>query len=285
MYYPDINYYNQRYKNLKRVKTPDNRKVVISLTTIPDRIDKIKPALVSLLDQSRRVDEICINVPHKTLKGKKYKIPSWLKKLDNIKVRRVEKDWGPSTKLLPTLVRENHDTIIIVTDDDVIYGSKTIETYVREFYKRGCDEAITNFGAKINTNKLRLYDTEGFVPPPHMKILTKPDYSDAIYGHHSFLVTPEMFSKRKDGRFKNTRIFEYEKAPSECRWVDDIWISGWLLYNNVKIWSIGFVSGTIAISNLVTSDTISLCNGKNSNEQNNNICIKWFHQRKGVEYS
>ena len=285
MYFSNINYYDRHYKKIKRVKTPDYRKIVISLTTIPDRIEKIKPALVSLLNQTRRVDEICINIPYKTIKGKKYTIPHWLKDLKNVKIRRVEKDWGPSTKLLPTLIREKYNTIIIVVDDDVIYGSKIIESYTKEFYCRDCKDAITNFGSKIDTNKLKLSDSNGFVPPPHMRIRASPGYSDAIYGHHSFLVTPEMFSKKKNEIFNNTRIFEYEKAPKECRWVDDIWISGWLLYHNVKIWSIGFVSRTVAISNLITSDTISLCHGKNSTNRNNNVCIKWFHQRKGVKYS
>lgn len=283
IYFDNIKSYDKKYRNICRVKTKDHRKVIISMTTIPKRINKIKATLMSLLNQSRRVDKIYINIPYKTLKGETYKIPSWLKNLRNVNIRRIKKDWGPSSKLLPSLIREDHDTIIIVVDDDVIYGSKIVETYVNSFYKRGCKDVITNFGSRV-TNKLHLDDSEGFVPPPHLRIFSKPGYSDVVYGHHSFLVTPKMFSKTKEGDFKNTRIFEYDRAPDNCRWVDDIWFSGWLLYNHIKIWSIGFVNRTVAISNILTTDTPSLCHNQNVNDKNNNTCIKWFRQRKEVNY-
>ncbi len=282
MYYPNVKYYDKQYRNLKYVDNPEKRKVVISLTTIPKRINKLKPTLCSILDQTRRVDEICINVPYTTLKGDIYNIPDWLKRLKNVRIKRCDKDWGPSTKLIPTLIREDHKTIIIVVDDDVIYGSKTVENHVQVFYQRNCKDAIISFGSKINKS-LHIEGTEGFIPPPHMNFKSS-GYSHVVYGHHSFLVTPEMFTKTKDGTFNNHRIFEYNRAPKECLWVDDIWFSGWLLYNNIKIWSTGFVNGTIAISSLTTSNTPSLCHNKNNNNRNNNICIKWFHQRKGVDY-
>jgi hypothetical protein len=243
----------------------------------------MKPTLISLLDQTRRVDEICINLPRKTLKGKKYKIPEWLTRLDNIRIYRTDQDWGPSTKLIPTLKRENYDTIIIVVDDDVIYGSKTVQYYIDTFYKRKCRDALTTFGSRIN-ERLRL--EEGFVQeaPPYYRF-RGPRYVDIVSGHDYFVVTPMMFGKCKNGTFKSDRLFDYSKAPEECRWVDDIWFSGWLLYNGNRIWATGFVNGTVPMTNVTTIDTTSLCHSENKYNHNNNICIKWFRQRKGVDYT
>jgi len=148
MFNKNIHYYDSKYNKLKRVNS--DRKVVVTMTTVPSRINDCKETLISILDSSRKVDEICINIPYKTSKGEKYKIPKWLEKLKNVKIYRVCKDFGPSTKLLPTLKREEKDTIIIVIDDDVIYGPKMIEKFIDVFYSRKCKDAITTFGADIN---------------------------------------------------------------------------------------------------------------------------------------
>jgi len=50
----NINFYDNKYINLKRVNI--QRKVIISLTTIPSRINNLKPTLISLLDQTRKLE-------------------------------------------------------------------------------------------------------------------------------------------------------------------------------------------------------------------------------------
>ena len=285
------NVHRHDIKYLNKPKVKSRRKVVISLTTIPDRIDKLKPTLTSLLSQNVRVDKIYLNIPYKTLKGKKYKIPKWLNKLKNITIRRVDKDYGPATKLLPTLKhiqndnirradkdyglkhRQNDKTIIIVVDDDVIYGTKTVEVLVKTFYERGEKEALTIYGFRVDEN-MELKE-ENFIcrmPPPAR--YRNARYVDIVAGHDSFIVTPEMFDKN---------IYDYDSAPRECVWVDDVWISGWLSYNNVDIYAIGLVNGAVPISNVLTQDTPSLCYGKNSTNTNNKVCLKWF-RRKGIKY-
>ena len=53
---------DQKYHIKKRVNIAG--KVVVSLTTIPDRINKLAPTLCSIMTQSKRVDEIRINLPY-----------------------------------------------------------------------------------------------------------------------------------------------------------------------------------------------------------------------------
>ena len=232
----DEKIYTEIYYNKPRVIA--DRRVVISLTTIPSRINKLKSTISSLLDTSVRVDQIYINIPYKTIKGKTYKIPRWLKTLHSdsgiIKIYRPEKDYGPATKLLPILSIENKDTIIIVVDDDVIYGSHLVEEMVKTFYDKGQDEAITTFGSDIKG-----YEPLNYNYPTFLRC-RKGKYVDMVMGHNSFLVTPDMLPLE--------HIFNYDQAPKECIWVDDVWISGWLWYNRVKIWSIGYKYKTSVIT-------------------------------------
>lgn len=264
---PKILYYDKYYNELPRVKS--KRPVVISMTTIPERINKLKSTLSSLLSQNVKVDSIYINIPFKTLKGKKYIIPQWLKKLKNVTIKRLDHDYGPATKLLPTLKYVNKSTIIIVVDDDVIYGSNLVNNYVKTFYKRREREALTLFGFRIKNLQLEKDFIQKFPEPFRMR---KDRYVDVVSGHNSFLVTPEMYT---------LDVFDYSKAPKEAVWVDDIWFSGWLKYNNIKIYGIGFKNQVIPIANITTLFTPALCHSYNSNETNNNIIIKWFYD-KGV---
>ena len=146
----DLSSLDKNYLNLPRVKS--NRKVVISLTTIPERIDKLQRTLASLLYQSNKVDEIYINIPHVSLKGVEYKIPKWLSDLNSISINWINKDYGPASKLLPSLIKEDKDTIIVVVDDDTIYGSKMVELYVYTYHQRCEQDALTTFGWSIDKN-------------------------------------------------------------------------------------------------------------------------------------
>jgi len=103
-------------------------RIVGSLTTIPSRINKIKPVIDSLLKQKRPLDKLYINIPWKTLKGDTYKIPEFLTNLDGeiVCINRCQ-DMGPITKLIPTIEKETDDkTYIITFDDDLIVNPRVI---------------------------------------------------------------------------------------------------------------------------------------------------------------
>ena len=72
--------YIKNYKKLNKFNYTD--RIVISLTTTPDRIQYIKPVIKSLLDQSVKVDQIVLNIP-KLCKNKEYDIPKELNSMLN----------------------------------------------------------------------------------------------------------------------------------------------------------------------------------------------------------
>lgn len=274
---------DRQYEYLPRVKS--KKRVVVSLTTIPDRIDKLIPTLGSIYTQSVKVDQIILNIPYVSRKGQKYVIPSYfkyigqqsclkyLRKADigqqsclkyckHIKINRVI-DTGPSTKLLPTLklFSSDENTRIIVIDDDQIYGSCFIEKLMDIFESKRGKMAVTNYGAEMKTSSWDRVSKYGL----------GEGYVDILFGCGGYVVTPKMFPPN---------VFDYSVAPESAIYVDDNWFSGWLRYNNVKIYMMGLKMGTCFFLSSATLGSISLSGGPNKNKKHEKIVNKWFRDFK-----
>ena len=92
--------------------------------------------LNSILDQSRKPDLFLLNIPEEFARtGETYIVPKYIRK--SLTVNRIQVDYGPATKIVPTVLylREHaelynpEDTRIIYLDDDIAYPKKMVETY------------------------------------------------------------------------------------------------------------------------------------------------------------
>ena len=128
LYMKPVESYINKYSELPHA---NNKRVVISFTTTPEKINKIEPMIKSLLDQTVKVDMIVLNLPYKWKGEQVEDIPKYLN--DVVNVFRYSKDYGDGGKLIPTLFTEKEtDTIIIVVHDDVIYGQDFIQSMIEE---------------------------------------------------------------------------------------------------------------------------------------------------------
>lgn len=119
-------------------------KVILTMTTVPNRLkthndESMKRLLDILLNMSYGNYELHFNIPflHKKT-GEEYIIPNWMTELtsDKFKIFRTQ-DYGPITKILPTIQRiDEPETILITVDDDLIYIDGLIEYHLkkRELY-------------------------------------------------------------------------------------------------------------------------------------------------------
>ena len=117
------------------------REVILSLSTVPERLcnadENLNPymSIRSLLNLNFKNYEIHFNIPFINKKtGKNYIIPDWLASLEKesskLKIFRCE-DYGPPTKIIPTLIRvKNPEAYIIVFDDDHAYAEDVIEQHL-----------------------------------------------------------------------------------------------------------------------------------------------------------
>ena len=133
---------------------------IASLTTIPSRIDLLKPILDSVLRQTIFIDHIEINIPYECLRtGEKYIIPQWLLQMNKVQIFRTT-DYGAITKIAPTLLRHRGENIGIWSiDDDIIYPPNSLEILQKVFNPLD-SKIICNIGTLIFRSEKKYYSRD-----------------------------------------------------------------------------------------------------------------------------
>ena len=89
----------------------------------------------SILDQTRKPDLFLLNIPEVFARtGESYIVPKYIRK--SLTVNKISTDYGPATKILPTVMYLRDDkkydpeyTRIIYLDDDIAYPKRMVEAY------------------------------------------------------------------------------------------------------------------------------------------------------------
>ena len=111
-------------------------KLIVSLTTLPDRLEKLKIVLRNLQFQTKLPDLTLLYLPERCRRNnQEYILPQWLKddritRPINLEIIRIPVDYGPFTKLFPALrdfFSKPGDDIIITIDDDNLLEDHTLE--------------------------------------------------------------------------------------------------------------------------------------------------------------
>ena len=118
------NYYAaqlSRSQNYGLTKNKRDRPLIVSLTSIPPRLDHVQFPLSSLLSQSLQPDQLILWLPETIGGGKEKNIPDNLIRLiDRGLTIEYCQDIGPHTKLNYALLNFP-DAIIVTADDDKFY--------------------------------------------------------------------------------------------------------------------------------------------------------------------
>ena len=205
-------------------RTLDNRRVIVSLSTVPDRINNLRPTIRSLLKQTRPPDEIVLAIPEFSIREQRpYVVPEYLLRLPRVRVLRCAKDWGPATKFIGAIQDElaagRENTLIMVVDDDRLYPRDALETYL--YYNQQLPNAALCFRGAAMPSTLDWDDAKMI----YATDLREPRTVAVITGCGSYLVQPRFFDQS---------LWDYSKAPSVAFYIDDIWISAWLSRRGVK---------------------------------------------------
>jgi hypothetical protein len=202
----------------------DGRRVIVSLSTVPERIGNLGPTIRSLLRQTRPPDEIVVAVPEYSIREQRsYVVPKYVSRWPRLRVLHCTRDWGPATKFIP-IVREEltagrGNTLIVVVDDDRIYPRDALETYLH--YSEQLPEAALCFRGAAMPRSLDWRDAKMI----RASELREPQPTAVITGCGSYLIQPRFFDES---------LWDYSQAPQGAFYMDDIWISGCLTRRNVK---------------------------------------------------
>ncbi len=196
---------------------------IVSLTTVPKRIQHLKPTLVSLLRQSILPKEIQINLGEDLFHDAV--IPDFLNELKTIKLYGVKEDKGPATKYIPTLERfENTDQLIIIVDDDMYYASNLIECLMLADASANGEAAYCINGAKVPSN------LESTSVASDKEIKSGMARVAIMEGCGGYTLRPTFVNLKE--------LLETENAPSRSLYDDDIWMSGHLSRQNIRKYKI-----------------------------------------------
>jgi hypothetical protein len=106
-------------------KASGDERVVVSLTvTSNEDMEKIKPVINSLLDQTLRPTKIALTAPYSV------NVPKSVS--DVVSVYRYSKDYGTLSPFIPVLLREKEaNTKILVVDPKHVYSSDCLEKMLK----------------------------------------------------------------------------------------------------------------------------------------------------------
>ena len=192
--------------------------VVVSLTTIPSRIQAIYPTLRSLSDQTVRPARIVVALPaYSRRQQRPYVVPDRIRQQPLVTVLAAGRDWGPATKLIPALeqLADRPDTLVLAVDDDNVYPRTFIETMVRHASVLP-DAAFGLRGWPVPASlrwrdRLTIFGTD----------VAAPVRTDVLEGCGGILVRPRFF----DSSFRD--------LSEAAHFADDVWISGHLARNGI----------------------------------------------------
>jgi len=172
-------------------------------------------------------------------------------------------DFGPATKILALgqLSIINLNDIIIVCDDDRIYDYNFIQKLVSGLGSKP-DCCVTNAGWEIETLSQYTYQKTNL---PRGIEYQSSGYVDILGGCCGFALYYKQFI--------DSDMMNNIDTNSPSYFVDDVWISGHLTINNIKIWILE--TGTDAIRSL-SSSVDSLATDNNHRKICNDYAIKYF---------
>ena len=230
---------------------PRTPKIILSLTTFPDRINSVSKTIKTLLNQTLKPDKVILWLASEQFPKKEQELPNDLLELKNfgLDIKWCE-DIKSYKKLIPSLIEFPND-IIITFDDDIYYPFDTVEKLYNSYLKNpDC----------IHTNRAkRFYIKNNTICAKKMSEVYWTKYQDISYknaqtGCGGVLYPPKSL---------NQNVLNKQEFMSLIPTHDDIWF--WLnaILNNTKI----KVVSSYDISLITIEDTqkygLSKINNKN----------------------
>ena len=213
--------------------------VVVSMSTIPSRIEFILPAIRSLFDQTLPPDRVILALPRfSSRENRPYRIPPRLRALAGLTIVEAGRDWGPATKVLPALrlYQDSPDQRLVYVDDDNIYPRTMLETMVAHADARP-DSVIAMRGWQAPAS-LRFKDVDIVFG----SAIRSPLRVDVVTGCGGVLVRP---------RFFDAGVFALE-ARSHAFYTDDVWLSDHLARRGVPAFVIPLAGERVYLNALTT---------------------------------
>lgn len=252
----------------------DRPRIVVTLTTSPKRLSKIKQVIDSIMTQTVLPDIIYLNIP-KVFKrtGEVFDgtLPSFITMNHLIDINVCE-DIGPATKVLPVLELESDpETCIVSIDDDFRYDSTMINTLIG--YSMVFPDMVIGGHSPIK------YRYKG----PQLDEINKIAHENNLMTDDNYLSTYIQGFCAVAYRRKHLEDFDYSVLENRnCYLVDDYTISNHLNKKNITIlivelryvnWGIAYGLGSDALHRGANDAA-----GGHGNDRNDQLCRQYLQE-------
>lgn len=230
-------------------------RIIISMTTIPNRIKHLEDVLDSLINQNTVPDHIYINIPvHYNRFNSKILIPNFLysdRYRHFVTIHYLKNDYGPATKFIGSLLNSNINSndIIVVTDDDIIKNKYWLSKLLKCYSKNKiCSFVEMNLGQEI------------------------------VWGYLGYIFIKNLFNVKDLLNFFNN-------VKDKCYLVDDHWLTGYCHLRKILIYNIPINKNSEVNDNILPNiDSLVDMKNKNSRKNVSENCRNLIYQKYKIQF-
>lgn len=219
-------FFTVRKHNYQKMKEMVDKKLIVSLTTFPGRIDSLSKVLDTIYIQTRTADQIVLWLARDQFPEKEKNLPQDL--LELAEAGRLEIRWcndlKPHKKYFYAL-QEFSDDLVVTIDDDLLYPMDMLEKLFKSYLMY--PEAVSTLRAHL----ILIDEKEQILPYNDWIMETdacmyEPSMQLFATGGAGVLYPPKLFRKE---------FFNEEAIKETCLWADDLWLKAMQTISDVPV--------------------------------------------------
>ena len=235
---PIYNSYNIKHINKEKISSemenfdvygintePRSSKIIVSLTSYPDRMYDLHYSIYSLLKQSLKPDAVILYLTKSQFPNGEKDIPQKILNMKNygLTIKWYENNIKSYTKLIPALI-DFPDDIIVTADDDIYYSVDWLKNLYEEYLQSDKSTIIANRCHKIT------FSQDGKVLPYRK---WNSCVEDASMDFKNFLTGVGGVLYPPNSLYKD--VIREDIFQKLCPNADDVWFWSMAVLNNTRI--------------------------------------------------
>ncbi len=204
-----------------------NKRIIVSFTSFPERINNLMPTLKSIFKQTIKPDKIVLYLAETEFKNREEDLPIYLKNL--LKKNKFNIEWCNDLKCHKKYfyaLQKYCEGIVILIDDDLVYDNDLIEKLIKSYLDFPYAVSTIRTHLMIKNPKSNSFvkyinwprQTNAFIKKPSMQLF-------ATTGSGT-LIPPNLL------KFD---LFDEELIKKICLYSDDIWLKTIEVLSNVPV--------------------------------------------------
>lgn len=213
-------------KTMKKNNLKD-KKIIVSFTSFPKRINSIAPMLNSIINQTLKADKIILWLAQSEFSEKEKSLPEYL--LNFVKEGKLTIEWCndlKSHKKYFYALKKYVNDIIILVDDDLIYDKTLIQSLINSYLQFPNAISAKRTHLMLQNIKENDFVKYNYWPFEVNAWIGKPSMQLFATTGAGTLIPPKLL---------NLSFFDEQVIKDICLYSDDIWLKAIEVVSDVPI--------------------------------------------------